>query len=95
MAKGFTTKTIPAQTFQVCNGCDHLGCEKTMFGHNDVKGGFYCCHPDDGGDLRFNKSKLKTGRYIKYSSVSDSIPVPFFCPYLPNNTPKTQTDAKD
>lgn len=90
MAKGFTTKTIPAQTFQTCDGCDHLGMEKTMFGHDDVKGGYYCCHPDDGGDLRFNSKKAETGRYIMYGSVSARVLVPHFCPYLPNNKPKNE-----
>lgn len=95
MAKGFTTKTIPAQTFQTCNGCDHLGWEKTFFGHDDVKGSCYCCYPEDGGDLRFNSPRAETAKYILHGSISIVVNVPHFCPYLPNNNPKTQTDAKD
>lgn len=81
--KGFREVTIPARTYKTCDGCLHLGTMKTFFGHNDVKGSFYCIYPDAGGDLRFSPS-VDTDKYVYlgYGSIGDSKVVPPTCPYL-------------
>lgn len=81
--KGFREVTIPAQTYKTCHCCFHLGTMKTFFGHNDVKGSFYCMYPDEGGDFHFTKPPdPDTYHYLGYGSMGDKLVTPPSCPYL-------------
>lgn len=44
--------------------------------------------------MRFMET-VDSEKYIGYGSISDEVPVPPFCPYLPNNKPKTEDNEKD
>ena len=87
MSQGPTTRSIPARTERVCNGCDYLNKQARMRSHKSVTDDYSCTHPD------FEKDSILMGtgkgRTIHFNHEG-SCTTPGWCPFLKL---KTHTDS--
>lgn len=81
MSEGPVVKTIPQQSYRVCEGCKYLNKEPVMRGHKSVTNNFTCTHPNFENERILLGSQK--GRTIHFNHEGDCT-TPDWCPYLQN-----------
>lgn len=81
--EGPSTRIIPQERMQVCNGCKYNKKEQMMCGHDYVTNNYSCEHPDILSDL-LNLSAFTRGRSIAFNA-RETPPTPNWCPFLKTN----------
>lgn len=78
MNNGPTMRTIPTQSFRVCDGCQHLNKVAGVYGHKSVSHTYLCNHPDyqSRSTLMYGK-----GKTIHHLHEGECI-TPDWCPIL-------------